>query len=99
MEQTESDIVNKRITQETLNRQKEILTRLLEAEKAEREREQDDKRKSNEAKEIKTLAPVSFTKYEQLKKRETELLQTIPPNLNFYYKSKVSNYFSNVKDN
>jgi hypothetical protein len=96
MEQTESDIVNKRITQETLNRQKEILSRLLEAEKAEREREQDDKRKSNEAKEIKSGAPASFAKYEQLKKRETELLQTIPPNLNFYYKSKVSDYFSNV---
>lgn len=99
MEQNESDIVNKRITQETLNRQKDIMTRLLEAEKAEREREQDDKRKSNEAKEIKSTQPASFTKYEQLKKRETELLQTIPPNLNFYYKSKVSNYFSTVKTN
>ncbi|MEZ5172927.1 MAG: DUF4175 family protein [Bacteroidia bacterium] len=38
MEQTETDIVNKNITSETLKRQQEILTRLLQAEKAERER-------------------------------------------------------------
>ncbi|MFU8843053.1 MAG: DUF4175 family protein, partial [Bacteroidales bacterium] len=39
MEQTETDLVNKMITQETLTRQKQILTRLLESEKAEMERE------------------------------------------------------------
>lgn len=44
MEKTENDLVNKMITQETLRRQQEILTRLLEAEKAERERELDKKR-------------------------------------------------------
>lgn len=43
MEKTETDLVNKIITQETLNRQQEILTRLLESEKAEKERELDKK--------------------------------------------------------
>src|SRR5258706_706106 len=38
MEQTETDLVNKMLTSETLKRQEEILTRLLEADKAERER-------------------------------------------------------------
>ena len=52
MEKTETDLVNKRISQETLNRQEEILTRLLEAEKAEREREQDEKRQSTESKDL-----------------------------------------------
>ncbi len=41
MEQIEKDIVNRKITDEALNRQKDIHTRLLEAEKAEQEREQD----------------------------------------------------------
>ena len=45
MEQTEKDLVNKRILQETLNRQQEILTRLLESEKAELQREQEEKTK------------------------------------------------------
>ena len=50
MEQTETDLVNKMITQETLMRQQEILTKLLEAETAEREREQEERRESKEAK-------------------------------------------------
>ena len=37
MEKTETELYNKVISQETLNRQKEIMTRLLEAEKAVRE--------------------------------------------------------------
>ena len=35
MEETQKDLVNKRIVQETINRQQEILTRMLESEKAE----------------------------------------------------------------
>jgi hypothetical protein len=38
------------VTQETLIRQQEILTRLLNSEKAELEREKEEKRESNEAK-------------------------------------------------
>jgi hypothetical protein len=49
MEETETDLVNKTISQETINRQQEILTRMLESEKAEKEREMDEKRQSNEA--------------------------------------------------
>ena len=48
MEQTETDLVNKRIKQETLTRQQEILSKLLEADKAEQEREEDQKRESKE---------------------------------------------------
>ena len=44
MEQTEMDLVNKRITQQTIRRQKDILTRLLQAEDAMRERDLDDER-------------------------------------------------------
>ena len=44
MEQTETELVNKVITQETIKRQQEIMTKLLEHEKAEREKELDEKR-------------------------------------------------------
>ena len=44
MEKNEKDIVNKNITPETMRRQQDIMTRLLEHEKAERERELDQKR-------------------------------------------------------
>jgi hypothetical protein len=45
------DIIRNNISSQTINRQKEILTRLLEAENAENEREIDDKRESNTARE------------------------------------------------
>ena len=94
MEKTETDLVNKRITQETLNRQQEIMTRLLEAEKAEREREQDEKRQSNEAKNQDNRNPNSFIEYNLLKQKEAELLKTVPPALNSFYKTKVNEYFN-----
>ena len=72
MEQTEADIVNNQISQETLKRQQEILTRLLEAEKAERERELDNKRESNEGKYVLNRNPLEYNEYKRLKSRETE---------------------------
>ena len=41
MDKVETDLVNKRLTNEMMKRQEQILSRLLEAEKAEREREFD----------------------------------------------------------
>ena len=95
MEETETDLVNKMISQETINRQEEILTRLLESEKAEKEREMDEKRQSNEAKNENYSNPNDFLEYNLLKQKETELLKTVPPSLTPFYKSKVNQYFNN----
>jgi len=93
MEKTEKDIVNKKITQETINRQQDILTRLLKSEKAERQREEEQRRESTEARDIKVSSPDDFNQYNKIKNREVELLKTVPPNLNPFYKNKVSAYF------
>lgn len=98
MEETEKDLVNKNITQETLKRQQEILTRLLEAENAEREREMDDKRESKEAKNDNFSNPSQFFEYKRQKQKEAELLKTVPPSLNPFYKKKVSEYFNNIEE-
>jgi hypothetical protein len=95
MEQTEQDLVNKMITNETLKRQQDILTRLLESEKAEKERELDEKRESNEAKNQNYSNPNAFFQYKRLKQQDTELLKTVPPALNSFYKQKVNEYFYN----
>ncbi|MDF2450352.1 MAG: hypothetical protein K0R26_2856 [Bacteroidota bacterium] len=96
MEQTEKDIVNRQITQETMKRQQDIITKLLESEKAEREREQDEKRKSNEAKNETFSNPSQFLEYKRLKEKELELLNTVSPGLTPYYKQKVNEYFNSV---
>lgn len=97
MEQNERDIVNKKITQETLKRQQEILTRLLEAENAQREREQDQTRKAEQAKEQFLRNPAAFEEYKKLKEKQTELLNTVPPGLNTFYKNLVNNYFQGLQ--
>lgn len=95
MEETETDLVNKMLSQETIMRQEEILTRLLESEKAEKEREMDEKRQSNESKNANFSNPNEFLEYNMLKQKETELLKTVPPSLTPFFKSKVNQYFNN----
>ncbi len=93
MEKTETDLVNKRINQETIKRQQEILTRLLESEKAEMKREQEERRESNEGKELPKPDPAKYFDSIGLPSKETELIKTIPPSLKDYYKNKVNSYF------
>jgi hypothetical protein len=93
MEQTETDLVNKRIKQETLTRQQEILSKLLEADKAEREREEDQKRESREGTNQTPINSIILQEYIKIKQKETDLLKTVPPSLNSFYKIKVGDYF------
>jgi hypothetical protein len=93
MEQTEKDLVNKRILQETVNRQEQILTRMLESEKAEMQREQEEKRQSTEAKNQKFSNPSSNFQYNRLKGQSTELSKMVQPSYNYFYKNKINGYF------
>jgi hypothetical protein len=93
MEETERDLVNKRILQETLNRQQEILTRLLESEKAELQREQEERRQSTEAKNQKFSNPSSVFQYNRQKSTATELLKSVQPSYNYFYRNKINGYF------
>ena len=97
MEQSETDLVNKRLTEQTIMRQREILTRLLEAERSMKERELDNKREAKTAQDIARKLPPSFEKYLKAKEKQTEILKTIPPALSPYYKQKVSEYFQTTK--
>lgn len=99
MEQTEKELVNKIISKQTLNRQKEIETRMLESERAERKQEKEKKRISEEAKNEVFGNKIEFFKYNSLNKdKEYELLKTVSPKLNNYYKTKVKQYFYNIEE-
>ncbi|SEU02508.1 DUF4175 family protein [Hymenobacter actinosclerus] len=97
MEQTETDLVNKRLTEQTVMRQRQILTRLLEAEKSARERDQDDKREAQTAQQRPPVFPPAFQQYQRQQTRQTELLRAVPPTLTPYYQRKVSEYFQQMK--
>lgn len=96
MERTETELVNKILNQETMRRQEEILTRLLESEKAEMQREQEERRESNEGKDIPRPDPARFFDQKGIPSRETELLRTIPPSMNNYYRNKANEYFISI---
>lgn len=97
MEKTERDLVNMDITRETLKRQQEIITRLLESEKAEREQEYDDKRESERPGDYKISNPEKYLEYNRRKAREIEMLRTVPPDMKPYYKDRVNEYFLNFE--
>lgn len=96
MEKIEEEIVNKRISPELIKRQKELTTRLLDFEKAVREREMEEKRESNFGQELDRPVPPSLLKYFSEKNKVTEMIRTVPPNLNPYYKKKVNDFFENL---
>jgi len=72
------------------------VTRLLEAEKSMRERDQDNERKGEAAKEHNKEIPPAFEEYLRLKEKEVELLKTLPPRLFPYYKKEVTEYFKRI---
>lgn len=96
MEQNLSDIINGNITPTTINRQEQILTRLLQAENSEREREIDNKRKSNEAKEYKLSNPDKAFHEKEKEIRFNELLQMSNLKLNSFYNQKYKEYLKNL---
>ncbi|WP_291721300.1 DUF4175 family protein [Bernardetia sp.] len=98
MEKTEEDLVNKRLTQELIERQKQIMTRLLQSEKAERERDLDEKREAEQAKAKQRRVPPQFEEYFKQKEQQIELLKTIPPALSPYYKQQVNEYFKKLEE-
>jgi hypothetical protein len=70
----------------------------LQAENAERQREFDEKREAEEAKNYEISNPDEFFEYKEMKEKEVELLKTVPPSLKRYYKNKVNQYFNNFSD-
>lgn len=92
MEETEKDLVNKRLTQETLMRQQEILTRLLEHEKAEKKQEEEQTREATQGKEIPKPSPKYLEQFKRKTRNNTELLEMLPVELQPYYKEKAKEY-------
>ena len=98
MNKIETDLVNKQLDGELLKRQQEIMTRLLEAEKADRQREKDEKRKAETTAEKVRKFPPSLEEY--IKKRESEIdeVKTVSPALKPYYKFLVEQYYQSLKN-
>lgn len=96
MEQTENDIVNRRITEDAIKRQQQIHIRMLEAEKAAQEQEQEQQREGHAGKDMPPGYIKALQDYQQVKQKQTEQIRTVPPALNLYYKKKIKTYFDQL---
>ena len=92
MEQQEKDIVNGRITPQSMERQKQIMTRLLENEKADRKQDQEEKRESNSPGNYVPEVPESMKEAMRKRAEERESLRKIQPAFKPYYKQSVQKY-------
>jgi hypothetical protein len=96
MEQNQRDMINKRITQETIMRQQQIMTRLLQSEKAEMERELQEKRESREQKEQKYRNFTGDFKYNNQKTAGQEIIEYRNAPLNLFYRNRANNYMIKI---
>ncbi len=97
MNKIEIDLVNKRLNNETLKRQQDIMTRLLEAEKSDRQRDQDERRQAETAQEQKRSMPPALQEYIRQREAEIEQYKSVSPDLNPYYKFLVEEYYQSLK--
>jgi len=93
MEKLEEDIVNKRITNQTIRRNKDILSRMLKAENAQQERKKEEKRKSDEYKGPDKSHNIDEIRYEESIKKQQDFLRTNPIEYQPFYKQKINEYF------
>jgi hypothetical protein len=97
MDKTETELVNKRLNNETMKRQEQIMSRLLEEERAEREREQDEQRQAETAKQQMPKMPPALEEYLKKRRAEVEQFRTVSPALKPYYKQLVEEYLKGGK--
>jgi len=95
LEQNRKELMNKSVNAQTIARQNQITTRLLEAEKAEMERDFDDKRESETADEFYSN-PIKFFEYKEKENFSIEYLNKNSHKLHNFYNSKYKQYLKNI---
>ncbi len=94
MKELEREMLEGELSPGYRERLREIESRLLESEKAEREQKTDEKRESESAKELDQLYLQELNKYLKSKEEENETLDRLPVEFLNYYKSETTKYIS-----
>lgn len=95
LEQNRKELMNKSINAQTIARQNQITTRLLEAEKAEMERDFEDKRESETADDFYSN-PIKFFEYKEKENFSIEYLNKNSNKLHNFYNTKYKQYLKNL---
>jgi len=97
MSENERDLLYKKLSQESMQRQQRILSRLLEAEKAEETRDFDEKREAERVKSEKFGNPNGKIKYNHNDVREEELLNRTQLPVKGFYRNKINMYLIKIQ--
>lgn len=92
----EKDLLNRNFKSNYIQRQKDIITRLLESEDAIRERGFDEKRESKSGKNYKIGNQILINQYKEQRVKHIDVLKRNVPEYTPYYKNKTENYFNEV---
>lgn len=93
MEKFEEQLVNKQLNQQLLERQNDIVVRLLESEKAMKEREREERRESNEFEGENFGNLIDELEYKRRVEKQQDQLRNTPIDLQPFYKQKVNQYY------
>lgn len=94
LEKQEKDLINRNFSNDLIERQQNILTRLLESEKALMERGFEEKRESKSGNNFPNGNQIRFDEYNKQKLKQIELLYTVDPVFKQYYLDKANQYFN-----
>lgn len=92
MNKSEEDLVNKRLTNAMIERQQDILTKLLETEKADRKQKEDEKRESKSAESTPAIRPPALEEYLKQRAAQLDLYKEVSPELLPFYKRLAEEY-------
>jgi len=98
MERLEEDLVNKRVTNQTMRRHKDIMSRMLKADNAQQQREKEEKRKSDEYTGPQKTHEIDELRYEENIRRQQDFLRSNPIEYQPFYKGKINEYFLKAND-
>lgn len=93
MEVLEEDLVNKRVNRQTIERNQQILSRMLESERAQERRDQDEQRRSNEYRGSGFDRQVDELFYQEQLRKNQEFLRQNPIQYQPYYQLKINEYY------
>ena len=96
IKQTEQDLINKKLDNHLIDRQKQILTRLLDSEKSDIQKE-DKERESEISRQRHINSPIDIDEYLRKRNRELEIFKTIDPQIIPYYKKNINKYFESIR--
>lgn len=96
LNQNRNDLLSKNVTQQTVNRQNLIFEQLLDAQNAKMQRNSDNERESETAKNQLVSHPQKYFEKEAKKEGELDIISRSSWRMNYFYREKFNSYLKNI---